>query len=245
MPIQKLTVAAVIAGRAVSRAEVLAWEARRLPRAARKIGLAVPAGDLDRQRAAFTDSKLALGADEIRRRLARDIALAGVAGRATTRLSFGRRSTSVCDLHVTGGNARAFVDWFTDDGRHDYARSMIAANPDHFLIDTAPDGRQEVIETTGGSPLAMQFFVDYDDTSPLVTPRDQAFPIEAAGVARTEGGLAIGGVRHEFRDVAGGFHARLCVEFPWLTAPYLIAQHRWHLACEFGNWIEAAFAANG
>jgi hypothetical protein len=75
-----------------------------------------------------------------------------------------------------------------------------------------------------------------------VTPRDHAFPVEASGVARTGGELAIGGVRHKFRDEADGFRARLCVEFPWLTAPYLIAQHRWHLACEFSNWIEAAFA---
>ncbi|MCX8561005.1 hypothetical protein OS122_08920 [Mycolicibacterium mucogenicum] len=242
MPDQTLTLDAVIAGRAVSRDEVLAWEAKRLPRAARKIGLAVPVGDLARQRTAFADTKLALGADDVRRRLARDVRASGVVARGLTALSFGRRATSVCDLHVTGGNAGAFVDWFTDAGRDDYARSMIAANPDHFLIDTAPDGRQEVIEATGGSPLATQFFIDYDDTSPLVTPRDPAFPVEAAGVARTGAGLAIGGVRHEFRDEANGFHARLCIEFPWLTAPYLIAQHRWHLACEFSNWIEAAFA---
>ncbi|WP_285031225.1 hypothetical protein [Mycolicibacterium sp. lyk4-40-TYG-92] len=242
MPDQTLTIDAVIAGRAVSRDEVLAWEARRLPRAARKIGLAVPSGDLARQRTAFADTKLALGADDVRRRLARDVRASGVVARGLTALSFGRRATSVCDLHVTGGNAGAFVDWFTDAGRDDYARSMIAANPDHFLIDTAPDGLQEVIEATGGSPLATQFFIDYDDTSPLVTPRDPAFPVEAAGVARTGAGLAIGGVRHEFRDEANGFHARLCIEFPWLTAPYLIAQHRWHLACEFSNWIEAAFA---
>lgn len=242
---QEITIGAVIAGRAVSRDEVLAWEAERLPKAARKIGLTVPAGDLARQRAAFTDSKLALGPDEIRRRLARDIRLAAAVARGSTRLSFGRRTTSACDLHVTGGSAGAFVDWFTDTGRDDYARSMIAANPDHFLIDTAPDGRQEVIETTGGSPLATQFFVDYNDTSPLVTPRDPAFPVEAAGVARTDRGLAIGGVRHEFRDEGDGFLARLCVEFPRLTAPSMIAAHRWHLACEFSNWIEAAFAPVG
>ena len=245
MPNQQLTIDAVIAGRAVSRDEVLAWEAERLPKAARKIGLPVPVGDLARQRMAFTDSKLALGATEIRRRLARDIRLAGVVARGSTHLSFGRRATSGCDLHVTGGSAGAFVDWFTDAARDDYARSMIAANPDHFLIDTAQDGKQEVIETTGGSPLATQFFVDYDDTSPLVTPRDSAFPVEAAGVARTEGGLVIGGVRHEFRDEGNGFRARLCVEFPRLTAPYMVAQHQWHLACEFGNWIEAAFAPVG
>ena len=105
MPNQQLTIDAVIAGRAVSRDEVLAWEAGRLPKAARKIGLPVPVGDLARQRMAFTDSKLALGATEIRRRLARDIRLAGVVARGSTHLSFGRRATSGCDLHVTGGSA--------------------------------------------------------------------------------------------------------------------------------------------
>jgi hypothetical protein len=242
MPHQNLTINAVINGRAISRDEVLIWESKRLPKAARKIGLPVQNGDLARQKSEFTDRKLALGADEIRRRLACDIRTADVVARATTRLSFGRRATSVCEIQVVGGNAKDFVDWFTDTTRDDYARSMIAAHPDHFLIDTAPDGRQEVIETTGGSPLATRFFVDYDDTSPLVTPRNPDFAVEAAGVARTDRGLAIGGVRHEFRDEANGFQARLCVEFPLVTAPHMIAQHRWHLACEFSNWIEAAFA---
>jgi hypothetical protein len=30
-----------------------------------------------------------------------------------------------------------------------------------------------------------------------------------------------------------------------LAAPPMIAAHRWHLACEFSNWITAAFAALG
>lgn len=235
-----VTIDATLKGRTVRRDEVLAWEARRLTSAARKIKLPIPSGDLAQQKAAFADSKLSLGPDKIRRRLATDLRVADAIARTTTRLSFGRRATSVCDLHVRGGSAREFVDWFTDITRDDYARSMIAAHPDHFLIDTALDGTQEVIETTGGSPAATQFFVDYDDTSPLVTPRDPAFPVEAAGVARTAAGLAIGGVRHEFRDEPGGFHARLCVEFPLLTVPHLLDQHRWHLACEFSNWIEAA-----
>lgn len=42
-----------------------------------------------------------------------------------------------------------------------------------------------------------------------MTPHNPAFAIEAAGMARTDRGLAIGGVRHEFRDEANGFHARL------------------------------------
>jgi hypothetical protein len=117
---------------------------------------------------------------------------------------------------------------------------MLAACPDHFVLRTHPDGRQEVVETTGGSPLASRFFVDYDDVATLVTQPDPAFPEQLAGAAFMADGMAVGGVRHQFRDEGDGFHARLTVEFPVLTNPYMLAQHRWHLACEFSNWIEAA-----
>ncbi|HVK26432.1 MAG TPA: hypothetical protein VM677_34210 [Actinokineospora sp.] len=142
---------------------------------------------------------------------------------------------------MAGGTAEEFTRWFADTARADQTLSMVAANPDHFLIDTAPGGRQEVIETTGGSPLATRFLVDYDDTTPVVTPRDPDFPLDLSGVARDNTGRAIGGVRHGFRDEPGGFHARLRVEFPALVAPHMITQHRWHLACEFTNSIEFAF----
>ncbi|WP_155826989.1 hypothetical protein [Jongsikchunia kroppenstedtii] len=236
------TITTVIEGREISRDDVFGWEAARIPAAARKIGLSTPAGDLARQKTAFADAKLELGAGEIRRRLARDIRLTDFTARAMTRMSAGRCVISSCDLHVAVGSAAAFADWFTDTSRDDYARSMIGAHPDHFLIDTVADGRQEVVETTGGSPLATRFLVDYEATASLTTLRDPAFPVEAAGAAQNESGLVIGGVRHQFRDEENGFHARLSVEFPRFTPPYLVAQHRWHLACEFSNWIEAAFA---
>ncbi|OXM57606.1 hypothetical protein CFP71_07255 [Amycolatopsis thailandensis] len=243
MPTIEPTIEAVLAGRPVTREDVLAWETKRMNEAAVKIGLPVPTGELARRRAAFADTKLDLGPDEIRRRLARDIRRADWVARTSTRLSRGRRVTSTCDLFVTGaGTAADFLAWFGDVGRDDYAHSMIAANPDHFLIDTAPDGRQEVVETTGGSPLATRFLVDYTDTAEIVTHRDPAFPLEASGVARTGTGLAIGGVRHEFRDHADGFHAHLCVEFPRFTLPTMVTRHRMHLACEFSNWIALAFA---
>ncbi|MGW4286352.1 hypothetical protein ACWEIK_05400 [Streptomyces sp. NPDC004673] len=232
---------AVIGGRRVSRAEVLAWEAARLPVAAAKIGLPVPSGDLARQREAFAEAKLALGPAEIRRRLRRDLRVGDAVARATTRLSGGRRATSVCELHVDGGSASEFVRWFMDTARADYVRSMTAAHPDHFLIRALADDRQEVIETTGGSPLPTRFVVDYADLSSLTTPADPDADARAAGVALDGGGRPIGGVRHEFRDVPGGFRARLCVEFPRLTLPRILSAHRRHLAIEFANWTESAF----
>jgi len=46
--------------------------------------------------------------------------------------------------------------------------------------------------------------------TPHHTPRNPVFPTKAAGVARTDLGLTIGGVRHEFHDEANGFRARPC-----------------------------------
>jgi hypothetical protein len=234
-------VRAVVQGKDVTREEILAWEAKRFPKAARRIGLPRPDGDLATQRLTFADDKITLGAAEIRRRLAGQLRLSDLGTRAATALTRGRRVSSVCDLYVTGGDAAAFVDWFTDDSRPDYVRSMIAANPDHFLIATAPDGRQEVIETTGGSPLPTRFLVDYQDHSTLRTPLDPTYSVSASGVAQAPDGTAIGGVRHQFRDIEGGFHAHLLVEFPTLVSPHMVGQHRWHLAAEFANWIEFAF----
>lgn len=239
------TVYAVIADRRFTRDQVLAWEAERLPAAASKIGLPVPSGGLARQRTAFAESKLALGAEEIKSRLARDLRIGDAVANATTRLSRGRRATSVCELHVAGGSASEFALWFDDTSRDDYTRSMTAAHPDHFLIQALPDGRQEVVETTGGSPLATRFLVDYSDLSTLSTPRSPGTDAEAAGVAISGKGIHIGGVRHEFRDVPGGFHARLCVEFPRATLPRMLSEHRRHLAIEFSNWVESAFGTPG
>ena len=117
---------------------------------------------------------------------------------------------------------------------------MLGACPDHYIITKDKLGRQLVVETTGGSPLPARFTVDYDDVSSLSTQSDPAYPIQVAGVARLSDGLVVGGVRHQFRQEGIGFRALLTVEFPHASPGYMIAQHRWHLATEFSNWIEAA-----
>ncbi len=39
-----------------------------------------------------------------------------------------------------------------------------------------------------------------------------------------------------------GLHALLGIAFPLITPPTIWYGHRWHLAIEFRNWIEAAAA---
>ncbi len=131
------------------------------------------------------------------------------------------------------------MEWFNkrteanDEPRH------AGRPPEHYIISTRADGRQEVWEANGGSPMAARLFIGYYDTSSLRTPPSSEYAFNFAGVARLDDGLAIDGVRHQFRDEGQGFRALLTVEFLVLTLPTIIGGHRWHLAIEFSNWIEA------
>jgi hypothetical protein len=234
-------ITAELHGETIARHQVLDWEDRRITAAARKLGVQAPAGgNVAKRRDVLLQAKLTLGPEEIATRLSRDIRLAKFVAKAGARVS-GRRRVSVVDLHVNGGSAAQFVDAFDGWTAASDEAAMLRACPDHFVIRTRGDGRQEVLETTGESPLATMFFVDYENVTSLVTPIDPKFSHQVAGVARTSDGVPIGGVRHQFRDTDDGFHARLTVEFPMPTLARMIEGHRWHLACEFSNWIEAAF----
>lgn len=231
---------AVIDGKTVDRAAIRAWEARRQAAVMRKLGMADRGGSFEARRKALLDRKLALGHEKLRDWLARDLRWSVAISRIAVRLSGARRRTSVCEIVVPQGSADGFAHWFNERTRLSDEPPMLDACPDHFIIATDEKGRQVVAETTGGSPFATEFLVDYADVSGLATPANPGYPLQVAGVARLADGLAIGGVRHQFRQEGEGFRALLTVEFPWAVMGPMISQHRWHLATEFSNWIEMA-----
>lgn len=230
----------ILGGGSYSRADVMRREIIRARRALSKLGLRSTDGNLGSLREALRRRKTELGHSGIERQLAHDIRWSTHVARLTARASQGRRAFSVIELVVARGSAEGFVEWFNQRTQTDDEPAMLAAHPEHYLFRTGDDGHQEVWETNGGSPLAARFFIDYEDTSSLRTPPSPEYPIQVAGVARLADGLAIGGVRHQFRDEAGGFRALLTVEFPAVSLPTILRGHRWHLAIEFSNWIEAA-----
>lgn len=233
-------ITAYFRGHMVTRDAVLHWEDRRITAAARALHVRPPAGaDVATRREELLHTKLNLGPEEIAARLNRQTRISNVVARTGTKLSR-RRRISAIELNARDGCADQFVTAFRGSTESSNEAAMLRACPDHFVIRTNTAGGQEVLETTGGSPLPSFFVVDYGDISSLTTPPDPQFPLQVAGVARSSSGIAIGGVRHQFRDAPGGFVARLTVEFPLPTLGRMIAGHRWHLACEFSNWIEAA-----
>ena len=239
----ELPIVANLAGRRASREEVRGWELGRARKVARKLRIAEPPSDLAELSRRIVDRKRELGHAGVELLLDRQLAAADRVGRVSAALSRGRRRPCTIELSSETGTAESIPGWYARTIADNDEQPLIAACPDHYLSRANPNGTQEIIETTGGSPLPVRMFFDDSDTASITTPVDTAFPTQWVSVARAANGTAIGGIRHQFRDDAGdGFHVRLTVEFPLTTPPHMLAAHRWHLACEFSNWIEFANA---
>jgi hypothetical protein len=228
-------------GKPISRAAVLAWELKRVEKGLRKFGVPAAADDMAALRMTLADAKLSMGRAAIERKLAREI---GISDRLTgmlARASRGRRRRSQVELLVPGAKAEQLPAWYMDRTEADDERAFLSATPDHHLFRPMKDPKgQEVWETTGGSPVASRFFIEIDSAEGLVTQPDATYPVQMVGCARLANGTILGGVRHQFRDEQDGARVLLTVEFPWMMGPVGPAAHRWHLASEFANWIQAA-----
>ncbi|MFE6858278.1 hypothetical protein [Nocardia sp. NPDC057668] len=246
-----------IDGTVIDQIKIVEWERRRLSVAAARMRrdyvgllageldsllarLSVTVEDVPAARATLARARLAIGPDGLRELLAGELVASESAARAGTAASGGRWQYSVTEIASDRGTAQGFLDWFDRARVTDDRAVWTDACPDHYIIATLPDGRQEVIEVTGGAVLASQFFVDYHDRARVVIPADPAYPLAVSGVAALADGEIIGSVRHQFRDEpGGGFRGRLQVAFPAALPALYVNEHRWHLACEFGNWITA------
>ncbi|MFI9408557.1 hypothetical protein [Nocardia gamkensis] len=246
-----------IDGSMVDQARVVEWEQRRLSVAAARLRkdyagvlvgeldsllarLEVTVDDIPAARAALAQARVVIGPEGLRELLAGELAASEAAARTGIAASGGRWQYAITEITSDRGSAQGFMDWL-DRARVTNDRAVWTdACPDHYIIATLPDGRQEVIEVTGGAVLASQFFIDYTDTARVMVPSDAAFPLSVSGVASLSDGFVIGGVRHQFRDEpGGGFRSQLKVAFPAALPELYVAEHRWHLACEYANWITA------
>ena len=236
-----LEISAEIDGRSVPRREVLEWEARRAAVVFKKLGANPPAGDLAAQRATLVERKLELGHEALERMLARQLALSARSGRLLAALSGSRRKLCVVELIGSGASAEAMPRFYQAAMESGNEAALLAASLDHYVLRQGSDGVQQVIETTGGSPLPARIFLGPADSGTVTTEADPGFPVQWVAIGRgSPGGKQAGALRHQFRDGPDGFRARLTIEFPAATPSRLVNGHKWHLACEFSNWIEAA-----
>lgn len=147
---------------------------------------------------------------------------------------------AVTELSISGLSAEEFFAYF-ESIRRDEAK-MLAAQPEHFVFDYAPDGF-DLIENLG--PYIhhhhMHFTTDADAIDELL----EDYPIRMVGHGTQLDGTVSGHILHHFRETDEGFDARLAVYFPTAVPEEIIEGHRQHLAVEFTNWVAAAAATLG
>ena len=249
-----LTLTAFIDGEAVSRAEVLTWEARRLQVVAKRMSNNLPAAimaDLEalilrpalstaniaQEREQLADAKLLAGDEQMQALVAGDLLLSDQASELAAMP--GQWAVSQIEIESSLGTAEGFADWFSRALARDDERAMLVACPDHYLIRSQGTQGQNVIEETGGALVVSHFVVDYTKPADLPYAIDPEFPVRLTGPAMNEAGTQIGGVCHQFRNLEQGFRLRPAVFFPAMLPFWTISEHRWHLACEFENWVTA------
>ncbi|KAF9173568.1 hypothetical protein BGX21_004003 [Mortierella sp. AD011] len=240
-------------GKVVPYKTINEWEAKRLTHATnfvrRQLGMKEPLGvqTMDEQRSRLAEMKIEMGEDKVRKMLGFYLGFSQFMIEIVSFLSFGRRKYSVVEVTVSDVDISpsAFYDKLIHimmDDSVEYSRMRLMACPDHYLLANAGENTQEVIETTGGSPLPIQFYICNGDSEGLRSQKDSTYDVQFFGVARTKRGTPIGGVRHQIRQEVNGLRLKLLVEFPVLIPNWMIRQHQKHLMCEFGHWIRDVLA---
>lgn len=255
-----LSLTAFIEGEAISRAEVLTWEARRLQVVAKRMNNNLPAAivaglqalilrqpvstaNIAQERELLADAKMLAGNEQMQRLVAGDLLLSDpISALAALPKQW---AVSQIEIESSLGTAQGFADWFSRAMERDDERAMLLACPDHYLIRSLGANGQDVIEETGGALVVSHFMIDYSKPSNLPAAIDPEFSVRLTGPALNKAGVQIGGVCHQFRDLSQGFRMRLAVFFPATLPFWYISEHRWHLACEFSNWITAYVKETG
>lgn len=228
----------------ISLQEIDSWRYRRIKNALSLLKeKKYIASNVDDAIATLTEVKKELGSEEIIRRLRFTLAFNTLAIKIFAKLSKGKRKFAIVEVMADGISAERVSYWvnkinLNEQFDEQYTSVNLHACPDHYVLRCTEEKSLEVVECNGNFPTPFQFYIKYGDETGLNAKRDESFPYQSVGAARTKDGIVIGGVRHQFKDTDTGFMARLCVEFPSCTPSFVVKSHRIHMAAEFSYWLQ-------
>jgi hypothetical protein len=196
-------------------------------------------------RRALARLKSHLGRQGLLDLLADDIAEGDTFLREKVKASDGKFSSGTTVLSIRGLKAAQFVRWlertFNDEP------TLLAAEPEHYVIATNPDTTVTVVENLGpyvcrvllpGYGVAANWSVADDALLP-----ESEYPFRRLADLSLTDGTVVGRVLTQFGDTAEGFDAHLTCYFPVACPDEILQHHCRHFAVEFRNWITAAAAA--
>lgn len=231
----------IIDGKNISKEQIEQWRMKRYIKVLKVLRKNIKFIDnVDDITKKITEIKMKYSYNEIVELLSNKLWISEKFMKIICNISRNKRKFSVTEIEMKGISAKEIItgiDLLMLTQSKENNEVNLAACPDHYVLRPTGENTLEVIETTGNSPLPVQFFIDYGDDSGIQTPRDKSYEYQSVGIARLKNGTLLGGVRHQFKEEDNGFKAKLVVEFPSMCPTSLIKEHQMHLACEFSYWF--------
>ncbi|GEN89671.1 hypothetical protein [Oceanobacillus sojae] len=231
-----------IGGKYITNDQLTQWKRKRVKKAFKTLGY--KSSEINNPNAMIeqlANIKMNYSYLEMYNKLKPKLKLSEIIMRMGAVLSGNRRKFSQTEIYVEGITAKEAIKGIDDlmlNPSEENNRVNLSACPDHYALRPLGESKLEVIETTGNSPVPVQFFIVFEDETGLQTPRDHSYAYQSAGVARMKEGIIIGGVRHQIKDTETGIKMKLSVEFPALAPTSIIKSHQMHLASEFSYWLQ-------
>ena len=231
----------IINGKSISKQELDQWKKKRYSKAIKNLKKRIEIiDDMDAMARKVTEIKMQYSYNEMVELLKNKLWLSEKIMKLACTASKGKRKFCITEIEMSGISAKEIIDGIDDlmliqSRKNDEVN--LSACPEHYVLRPLGENTLEVIETTGNSPLPVQFFIEYNNEAGIQTSRDYSYEYQSTGIARLKDGTLLGGVRHQFKETKDGFKARLVVEFPSSCPDSIIKSHQMHLACEFSYWF--------
>jgi len=230
-----------IDGKSITNEQLAEWKRKRVKKVFKVLDYeSAEINDPDMMSEKLAEIKMDYSYPEMYSKLESRLKLSEMIMRMGAALSGNRRKFSRTEIYLDGIKAEEAIEGIDNlmlNPSDENDRVNLSACPDHYALRPLGKNELEVIETTGNSPLPVQFFIVFDDEKGLQTPRDYSYEYQSVGVARLKDSTVIGGVRHQIKDTKTGIKVKLSVEFPALAPTSIIKSHQMHLACEFSYWL--------
>lgn len=180
-----------------------------------------------------------LGYDRLHALVSEQIAEGNALFREHVMRSAGEQVTGVITIEAKDLTAADFSTWMIEAfARRDV---LIAAQPEHYLMDMAEPQGPHVVETLGSHVVGFymrgcaESEIDAADEFERVDKRYSLLRLD-------DDGTPFGSVSTTFVEAPYGMDAELSVSLPATSAPDAIEQHLEHFSVEFRSWMLQAAA---
>lgn len=179
-----------------------------------------------------------LGYDQLHALVSEQIAEGNELFRNHVVRSANKQVTGVITIEADGLTAADFSAWMIQ--AFDRRDVLIAAQPEHYLMDMAGPHGPHIVETLGDHVVG--FYMKGWDESEVDVNESKSTDKRYSLLRLDDDGTVFGSVSTSFVEAPHGMVAELSVTLPATSAPDAVEQHLEHFSVEFRSWMLQAAA---